>query len=121
MEVMHVIYLVLFFNTVMLVKSIKVVPEGYEWVVKVFGKIREETLKPGVNFIVPFFTKVIAKVSMKVQTLSAMHPAIFTKDDENVQVNSVINYRIVDAVCASEKIIKDEEFFWLLLKFKLNA
>ena len=47
---------------VVLLKSIVIVPSGYEYVVESFGKYKC-TLYSGVNFITPFVDRVVSKTN----------------------------------------------------------
>lgn len=98
---------ILFF--IFILKAIKVVPEGYEWIVEYFGKPKKETLEPGIHFIVPFISKIRARVNMKEQTIFVPPQLAITKDNITIRIDNIIFYMIADpykAVYESENLNK---------------
>jgi len=85
---------------VALIKCVKIVPEGYEWIVEDLGKKRDITLKPGMNFIPPFYSNVRAKVSMKEQTMDVPPQGVITRDNVTITIDTVVFYRITDPIKA---------------------
>lgn len=85
---------------IILIKCVKVVPEGYEWIVEDVGKKRDITLKPGMNFIPPFYSNIRAKVSMKEQTMDVPPQGVITKDNVTITIDTVVFYRITDPIKA---------------------
>ncbi len=56
------------FILVVLRSTLKIVPQGYNWTVERFGRYTR-TLKPGLNFVVPFVEMVGRKINMMEQVL----------------------------------------------------
>lgn len=92
--------IIVLFVIILLFKCIKVVPEGYEWIVEDLGKKRDVTLKPGLNFIVPFYSNVRAKVSMKEQTMDVPPQGVITKDNVTITIDTVVFYKVTDPISA---------------------
>ena len=81
-----------------LITSIKIVPQGNDWVVQRLGKYHR-TLHTGLNTILPFgFDKVRAKVLLKEQVADFRPSEVITKDNVKIMADSVVFYQIVDAM-----------------------
>ena len=100
MEVGVVIAILLVLIVVLAIKCIKVVPEGYEWIVEDLGRKRDITLKPGLNFIPPFYSNIRAKVSMKEQTMDVLPQQVITNDNVTIIIDTVVFYKVTDPIKA---------------------
>jgi regulator of protease activity HflC (stomatin/prohibitin superfamily) len=45
-------------------KGVRIVPQGYKWIVQRLGKYHS-TLNPGLNFVIPYIDEVAYKVTTK--------------------------------------------------------
>lgn len=97
-SVLIIIIVILFIAFIL--KAVKVVPEGYEWIVEYFGKPKKETLKPGTHFIMPFISKIRAKVSMKEQDMHVPPQGVITTDEVTVIIDSIAFYKIINPLKA---------------------
>lgn len=70
--------------------SITTIDSGYTGVKVNFGKVTEDTLQEGINFKIPFITKVV-KMNNKVQNTQVSGTGA-TSDKQNVTFNVDINY-----------------------------
>ena len=61
-------------------QGIRLVPQGYQWVVQRFGKY-QKTLKPGLNIIIPYFDQVAYKLTTKQIVLDIPSQEVITKDN----------------------------------------
>jgi len=68
--------------------GIKVVPQGMNYVVQRIGKYHQ-TLKPGLNFIIPFFDDVAAKLTTKEIVLDIPDQEVITEDNAVIVTNAV--------------------------------
>ena len=89
----------------LVIKCIKVVPVGYEWVVEVLGKRKKEPLKEGIHFLLPGFNKIRAKVSMKEQFIDILLENTITKDNIKITLYIVVFYKVVDSIEATYSLI----------------
>ncbi|MBX2833411.1 MAG: SPFH/Band 7/PHB domain protein [Micavibrio sp.] len=84
-------------------KSVKSVPQGYEFTVERFGKYTG-TLEPGLHFIVPFVDTIGAKLSMMETVLDVPSQEVITKDNAMVQVDGVVFYQVLNAARAAYEV-----------------
>jgi len=77
-------------------RSVRVVPQGYEFTVERFGRYIQ-TLRPGLHIIIPLIDRIGAKVIMMELVLDVPSQDVITKDNAAVTVDGVIFYQILDA------------------------
>ncbi|MGE0252841.1 MAG: SPFH domain-containing protein [Dongiaceae bacterium] len=83
--------------------SVKAVPQGREWTVERFGRYIR-TLEPGLNFLIPFFDRIGAKISMMETVLDVPEQEVITKDNAMVQVDGVVFFQVLDAAKAAYEV-----------------
>ena len=85
---------VLIFLVVTVAKGVRQVPQGYKWVVQRLGKY-STSLKPGLNFLIPYIDKVAFKVTTKDIVLDIPSQEVITKDNAVLVTNAVAYINIV--------------------------
>ncbi len=95
---------ILIFIIVILKLTVHIVPESELWIVEDLGKARNIPLQPGLNFIMPFYSNIRAKVSTKRQTMDVPPQKVITKDNVTVEIDTVIFYQITDPLKAVYQI-----------------
>ena len=75
-------------------KGVRLVPQGYKWVVQRLGKYHM-TLSPGLNIIIPYVDNVAHKVTTKDIVLDIPSQEVITKDNAVILANAVAYINIV--------------------------
>ncbi len=83
--------------------GVKTVPQGYNWTVERFGRYTG-TLKPGLNFIVPFIDRIGTKMNVMEQVLDVPTQEVITRDNASVSVDGVTFYQVLDAARAAYEV-----------------
>ena len=85
---------ILIFLLVTVAKGVRQVPQGYKWVVQRLGKY-STSLKPGLNFLIPYIDNVAFKVTTKDIVLDIPSQEVITKDNAVLVTNAVAYINIV--------------------------
>ena len=88
--------LILILALIFVFKGVKVVPQSKVYVIERFGKYLK-TLKAGLNLIVPFLDSIAHKLSILERQLPQFNISVITKDNVEVNLETTVFYRIVDA------------------------
>ncbi len=93
MEILIIILLIAIIAIATLYFGVVIVPQGEEWVIERLGKF-SRTLKPGLNFIIPYIEYIKAKVPTKDITLDIDPQEAITKDNALIQVDTIAFIKI---------------------------
>lgn len=84
----------LFIVAMTIAKGVRLVPQGYKWVVQRLGKYHS-TLQPGLNIVIPFVDTVSHKVTTKDIVLDIPSQEVITRDNAVIVANAVAYINIV--------------------------
>ncbi|NOX95943.1 MAG: SPFH/Band 7/PHB domain protein, partial [Alphaproteobacteria bacterium] len=87
----------------LLLSTVKVVPQGYEFTVERFGRYIK-TLNPGLHFIMPFVDRVGRRMNMMEQVLDIPAQEVITKDNAMVSTDAIAFIQIMDAAAAAYEV-----------------
>jgi regulator of protease activity HflC (stomatin/prohibitin superfamily) len=87
------------FAVITLVKGVRIVPQGMEWIVERLGKY-SSTLHPGLNIIIPYLDKVAYKLVTKDIILDVQEQEVITKDNAVILINAIAFIKITDPIKA---------------------
>ena len=96
---------------VTLAKGVRLVPQGYKWVVQRLGKYHV-TLGPGLNIIIPYVDAVAYKVTTKDIVLDIPTQEVITRDNAVILANAVAYINIL----APEKAVYGVENYELAIQ-----
>ena len=82
------------FLFITLAQGVRQVPQGFKWVVQRLGKYHT-SLRPGLNFIIPYVDSVAFKVTTKDIVLDIPSQEVITKDNAVLITNAVAYINIV--------------------------
>jgi len=102
-ETSFVAIVLLVAGVIILFKTVRMVPQGYEWTVERFGKYTH-TLDPGLHFLVPIIYGVGRKVNVMEQELDVPSQDVITKDNAVVKVDGVVFFQVLDAAKAAYEV-----------------
>jgi regulator of protease activity HflC (stomatin/prohibitin superfamily) len=83
-----IVLAILIFVGVTIFKGVRLVPQGYSWIVQRLGKYHQ-TLKPGLNFVIPYIDEVAYKVTTKDIVLDIPSQEVITRDNAVLLMNAV--------------------------------
>ena len=95
--------ILLFAGIIVLFKTVRMVPQGYEWTVEKFGKYTH-TLDPGLHILLPIYQRVGRKVNMMEQVLEVPSQDVITKDNAVVKVDGIVFFQVLDAAKAAYEV-----------------
>jgi regulator of protease activity HflC (stomatin/prohibitin superfamily) len=88
---------------IILVRAIKIVPQGREYTIERFGRYTR-TLTPGIAFLTPFVEGVGRRVNMMEQVLDVPQQDVITKDNVSVRVDAIVFIQVMDAAQAAYRV-----------------
>ncbi|WP_371181451.1 SPFH domain-containing protein [Xanthomonas sacchari] len=90
-------------GVIILFKTVRMVPQGFQWTVERFGRYTH-TLSPGLHFLIPVMYGVGRKVNMMEQVLDVPSQDVITKDNAVVRVDGVVFFQVLDAAKAAYEV-----------------
>src|SRR5215469_16451359 len=84
-------------------KTVRVVPQGWEWTKETFGRYTA-TMEPGLHILIPIYHTVGRKMNMMEQVIDVPSQDVITKDNAVVRVDGVVFYQVLDAAKAAYEV-----------------
>ncbi|SMH31223.1 SPFH domain-containing protein [Azospirillum agricola] len=103
MEFTTLVIVALVFVVVFALTSVKIVPQGFHFIVERLGRYHE-TLVPGFNVIVPIISSVRARVDMRETLVDVPEQSVITKDNAAVVADGVLYFQVIDPTKATYEV-----------------
>ncbi|MGA8047467.1 MAG: SPFH domain-containing protein [Dermatophilaceae bacterium] len=103
MESLIVLGILLIFAIVVLVRTVRIVPQQTSLIIERLGRF-SRTLEGGLHFLIPFVDKVRANVDLREQVVSFPPQPVITSDNLVVNIDTVIYYTVIDSRAAVYEI-----------------
>ncbi len=97
------VLVVLLLTAIILVKLVRIVPQGWEWTVERWGKYTH-TLDPGFHLLIPIVQNVGRKMNMMEQVIDVPSQDVITKDNAVVRVDGIVFFQVLDAAKAAYEV-----------------
>ena len=98
------------FVAITIFKGVRIVPQGYKWIVQRLGKYHT-VLEPGLNFVIPYIDEVAYKVTTKDIVLDIPSQEVITRDNAVLVMHAVAYINITTPVNAVYGI---ENYSWAI-------
>ncbi len=92
----YVVLIILVLLIIGLIRCICIVPQANAWVVEFLGQYKA-TWEAGLHIKIPFFYKVVKRVSLKEQVADFEPQPVITKDNVTMMVDSVVFFEVFNA------------------------
>ena len=88
---------------IVVLRSIRIIPQQRIAIVERLGKFHAQ-LSPGVNIIIPFVDRVVRLLDLRTQQVVVPPQMVITRDNVQIQIDTVFFYTVVDAKAATYNI-----------------
>lgn len=97
------VWAMLLFAVILILKAVKQVPQGFNWTVERFGGYTR-TLEPGLRVIVPLIDSIGHKASVQERVLDIAPQEVITADNAQVTTDAVCFFQVLDAAKACYEV-----------------
>jgi regulator of protease activity HflC (stomatin/prohibitin superfamily) len=108
------------FAIITLLKGVRIVPQGEEWIVERLGKYHG-TRHPGLNIIIPYMDRVAYKLVTKDIILDVQEQEVITKDNAVILTNAIAFIKVTDPIKAVYGVVDFSEAIRNLIMTTLRS
>ncbi|TDD42228.1 SPFH/Band 7/PHB domain protein [Nonomuraea terrae] len=94
---------VILFAAVTLFKAVRIIPQARARNVERLGRYHR-TLKPGLNFVIPYIDRVYPVIDLREQVVSFRPQPVITEDNLVVEIDTVLYFQVTDPRAAAYEI-----------------
>ena len=98
-----VVVALLVLAAVILLRAVRIVPQGFEYTVERFGRYTR-TIRPGITILTPFIEGVGRKINVMEQVLDVPSQEVITKDNVGVKVDAIVFIQVMDTANAAYRV-----------------
>jgi regulator of protease activity HflC (stomatin/prohibitin superfamily) len=98
-----VLLVVAFFVLLVLVRTVRIVPQARAGVIERLGRYNR-TLEPGLALVIPFVDRLRPLIDLREQVVSFQPQPVITEDNLVVNIDTVLYFQITDAKAATYEI-----------------
>ncbi|ENW03076.1 SPFH domain-containing protein [Acinetobacter beijerinckii] len=91
-------------------KGVRIVPQGYKWIVQRLGKYHT-TLAPGLNFVIPYVDEVAYKITTKDIVLDIPSQEVISRDNAVLLMNAVA---YINLTTPEKAVYGIENYIWAI-------
>jgi regulator of protease activity HflC (stomatin/prohibitin superfamily) len=103
MEVVIIVAVIALLAAVVVVRSVRIVPQARARNVERLGRFHK-TMEPGLNFVIPFIDRVRTTIDLREQVVSFEPQPVITEDNLVVNIDTVLYFQVTDARAAAYEI-----------------
>src|ERR671910_1259306 len=103
MEVIVVAVVAALLAAVVVVRSVRIVPQARARNVERLGRYHK-TLEPGLNFVIPFVDRVRPQIDLREQVVSFQPQPVITEDNLVVNIDTVLYFQITEPRAAAYEV-----------------
>jgi regulator of protease activity HflC (stomatin/prohibitin superfamily) len=111
---------IVFFAVIIVLRCVRIVPQGEEWVIERLGKY-SETLMPGLNYLIPFVDNVSRRIVTKDILLDVPQQEVITRDNAVLVTNAIAFVKVTNPVKAVYGIVDFSEAIRNLIMTALRS
>jgi len=115
-----VVVALIIFAVVTLLKGVRIIPQGEEWIVERLGKYHG-TLHPGLNIIIPYLDRIAYKLITKDIILDVQEQEVITKDNAVILTNAIAFIKVTDPIKAVYGVVDFAEAIRNLIMTTLRS